>query len=82
MNIFSLANALEYLILATFIFIDVCLFIIFVCSIVDLELTKKTIQENLKLNRAVPTFDLYGTFVVFLIMTTNVVMHLKEQNLI
>ena len=82
MNIFSLANALEYLILATFIFIGVCLFRIFVSSIINLDLTKKAIQENLKLNRVVSTFDLYGTFVVYLIMVANVVMCLKEQNLI
>lgn len=82
MKQFWLVSALEYLMLATFIFIVLCLFIIFVNSIINLELTKKTIQENLKLNRAVSTFDLYGTFVVYLIMATNIVIYLKEQNLI
>jgi hypothetical protein len=82
MKQFWLVSALEYLMLATFIFIGVCLFRIFVNSIINLELTKKTIQENLKLNRAVSTFDLYGTFVVYLIMATNIVIYLKEQNLI
>ena len=82
MKQFWLVSALEYLMLATFIFIGVYLFIIFVNSIINLELTKKTIQENLKLNRAVSTFDLYGTFVVYLIMVTNIVIYLKEQNLI
>jgi hypothetical protein len=82
MKQFWLVSALEYLMLATFIFIGVCLFVIFINSIVNLEFTKKTIQESLKLNRAVSTFDLYGTFVLYLVMATNIVIYLKEQNLI
>jgi hypothetical protein len=82
MKQFWLVSALEYLMLATFIFIGVCLLVVFVNSIIDLDLTKKAIQENLKLSRTISTFDLYGTFVVYLIMATNIVISLKEQNLI
>ena len=82
MNLSHLVNALKYLMLIPFIFIGVCLFRIFVSSIINLDLTKKAIQENLKLNRAVSTFDLYGTFVVYLIMAWNVFAFLSTNNLI
>ena len=82
MNLSHLVNALEYLMLIPFIFIGVCLFVVFVYSIVDLELTKKAIQENLKLSRAVSTFDLYGTFVVYSVMVWNVFALLSTNNLI
>lgn len=82
MNLSHLVNVLEYLMLIPFIFIGVCLFVVFVCSIVDLELTKKAIQENLKLSRAVSTFDLYATFFVYSVMAWNVFDFLSKNNLI
>lgn len=77
MKEFWLVSALEYLMLISFIVLGLGLFVIFINSIVNLELTKKTIQESLKLNRAVSTFDLYGTFVLYLVMLANLAMYLK-----
>jgi hypothetical protein len=73
----NIVSVLEYLMLISFIIFGFGLFVIFICSIINLDLTKKAIQENLKLNRAVSTFDLYGTFVVYLVITTNIVIYLK-----
>lgn len=82
MNLSHLVNALEYLMLILFVGIGLGFFVLLVCSIVDLELTKKAIQENLKLSRAVSTFDLYGTFIVYSVMAWNVFALLSTNNLI
>ena len=82
MKQFWLVSALEYSMLISFVGIGLGLFVIFINSIVNLELTKKTIQESLKLNRAVSTFDLYATFFVYSVMAWNVFAFLSTNNLI
>ena len=82
MNLSHLVNALEYLMLILFVGIGLGFFVLLVCSIVDLELTKKAIQENLKLSRAVSTFDLYAVFFVYSVMAWNVFALLSTNNLI
>ena len=82
MKQFWLVSALEYSMLILFAGIGLGLFVLLVCSILNLELTKKEISRNLNLNRAISTFDLYATFFVYSVMAWNVFAFLSKNNLI
>ncbi len=82
MKQFWLVTALEYSMLILFVGIGLLLLVLLVCSIIDLEHTKKEISRNLKLNRIVSTFDLYAVFFVYSVMAWNVFAFLSTNNLI
>lgn len=82
MKQFWLVTALEYSMLILFVGIGLLLLVLLVCSIIDLEHTKKEISRNLKLNRIVSTFDLYAVFFVYSVMAWNIFAFLSTNNLI
>lgn len=82
MKQFWLVTALEYSMLILFVGIGLLLLVLLVCSIIDLEHTKKEISRNLKLNKIVSTFDLYAVFFVYSVMAWNIFAFLSKNNLI
>ena len=82
MKQFWLVTALEYSMLILFVGIGLLLLVLLVCSIIDLEHTKKEISRNLNFNRVISTFDLYAVFIVYSVMAWNVFALLSTNNLI